>query len=82
MARSLRARRERFVRKHLATLWHPAGGCCAGAALDATLRVRGTRHLRVCGAAAFPCLPQANPQAQCYAMGFRLGQLVGLESPS
>jgi hypothetical protein len=38
-------RREQFIRRHLATLWHPAGGVCAGAALDASLHVRASALL-------------------------------------
>eukprot|EP00238_Polyblepharides_amylifera_P001676 CAMPEP_0196574122 /NCGR_PEP_ID=MMETSP1081-20130531/3896_1 /TAXON_ID=36882 /ORGANISM="Pyramimonas amylifera, Strain CCMP720" /LENGTH=385 /DNA_ID=CAMNT_0041892039 /DNA_START=53 /DNA_END=1210 /DNA_ORIENTATION=- len=70
--------RSRFVKRALATLWHPAGGCCMGdgGALDARLRLRGTSNIHVCGAATFPQLPQANPQAQCYAMGYRLGEIL------
>ena len=62
------------------TLWHPAGGACRGDALDAeSLELRGCEGVCVVGAAAMPALPRVNPSLSCYAMGWRLGELLAAE---
>lgn len=62
---------------YVGTLWHSAGGVPRGIALAPTdLRVFGTANLHVVGAAAMPQLPRANPMASCYAMGWRLADIL------
>jgi choline dehydrogenase-like flavoprotein len=71
---------EAFVRGCCGTLWHPAGGACRGDALDAeSLELRGCEGVCVVGAAAMPALPRVNPSLSCYAMGWRLGELLAAE---
>ena len=71
---------EAFVRGCCGTLWHPAGGACRGDALDVeSLELRGCEGVCVVGAAAMPALPRVNPSLSCYAMGWRLGELLAAE---
>mmetsp|Transcript_30649 Transcript_30649/g.89077 ORF Transcript_30649/g.89077 Transcript_30649/m.89077 type:complete len:634 (-) Transcript_30649:172-2073(-) len=67
----------RHVDARAGTLWHPMGGVPAGRVLDHHLRVPGVSNLHVCGAAALPAPVLCNPMASCYAMGWRLGELLG-----
>ena len=77
------AARAAFLATRAASLWHPAGGAARGAALDAeTLEVRGAPRLYVAGAAAMPELPSVNPMLTCYAMGWRLGELLAARHDS
>ena len=49
-------------------------------ALDAeSLELRGCEGVCVVGAAAMPALPRVNPSLSCYAMGWRLGELLAAE---
>lgn len=67
---------EEHVRRTCGTLWHPMGGAALGPVLDSRLRLRGTENVRVAGSAAFPAPVHVNPMATCYAMGWRLGELI------
>jgi len=75
-----------FIRRRAGTLWHPAGGCARGAALDPdTHELYGLPRCRVAGSASLAALPAANPMLACYAVGWRLGELLaaaGLAHPS
>jgi len=63
--------------RFVGTLWHPAGGAPRGLALDArTLAVLDAPNLFVAGVAAMPRLPVANPMCSCYAIGWRLAELL------
>eukprot|EP00633_Aureoumbra_lagunensis_P006587 CAMPEP_0197324960 /NCGR_PEP_ID=MMETSP0891-20130614/71405_1 /TAXON_ID=44058 ORGANISM="Aureoumbra lagunensis, Strain CCMP1510" /NCGR_SAMPLE_ID=MMETSP0891 /ASSEMBLY_ACC=CAM_ASM_000534 /LENGTH=83 /DNA_ID=CAMNT_0042817851 /DNA_START=1318 /DNA_END=1569 /DNA_ORIENTATION=- len=72
-----------FMRRYVGTLWHSAGGAVRGLALEPSrLRVQGTSNIYVIGAAAMPQLPAANPMASCYAMGWRLAELLFADAMS
>ncbi|KAJ1455745.1 hypothetical protein M885DRAFT_497505 [Pelagophyceae sp. CCMP2097] len=62
------------------TLWHAAGGAARGTVVDVDdLHLLGAEALHVVGAAAMPRLPRVNPMAMCYAMGWRLGEILATE---
>ena len=70
---SLRA----YIRGHVKTVYHPAGTARMGAeddpmaVVDARLRVRGIKVLRVADASVMPCLPSGNTNAPSIMIGAR-----------
>lgn len=67
------------VRRTLVGMWHPVGTCRMGrdasAVVDASLRVRGVRGLRVMDASIMPVIPSGNTNAPTMAvasMGLKL----------
>lgn len=73
---------EAYVRKFANTVYHPACTCHAGpagdslAVLDAELRVRGVRNLRVADASAMPAHVGCNTNATCVALGEKAAELL------
>lgn len=61
-----------YARRNLTSMWHPVGTCRMGAdeaaVVDAALRVRGTRNLRVIDASIMPNLTSGNTNAPTMAL--------------
>ncbi|KAL0838463.1 hypothetical protein ABMA28_016595 [Loxostege sticticalis] len=58
------------------TVYHAVGTAALGRALDARLRVRGVRALRVADLSAAPRLPRANTAATAIAIGERAADFI------
>jgi choline dehydrogenase-like flavoprotein len=69
-----------YVRKAATTMWHPVGTCRMGSdndsVVDADLRVRGTRNLRVVDASIMPNIVSANTNAPTMALASRGVDLI------
>jgi len=71
-----------FVKENATTCYHPGGTCKMGASsdplavLDAELRVRGVRGLRVADASIMPLLNQGHTQMPAYAIGEKAADLI------
>ncbi|KAF7586144.1 hypothetical protein BBP40_009399 [Aspergillus hancockii] len=70
-----------IVKDRLYTCFHPAGTCAMmpaelGGVVDATLKVHGTRNLRVVDASVFPLEPSGNIQAAVYAVAERAADII------
>ena len=69
-----------YVRKAATTMWHPVGTCRMGsdsdAVVDADLRVRGTRNLRVVDASIMPNIVSANTNAPTMALASKGVELI------
>merc|ERR1712232_435063 len=71
-----------YIRKYANTVFHPACTCRAGpttdksAVLDAELRVRGVRGLRVADASAMPAHVGCNTNATCVALGEKAAEIL------
>ncbi|MBY6108827.1 GMC family oxidoreductase N-terminal domain-containing protein [Halomonas sp. DP1Y21-3] len=70
-------------RRFVKTNYHPAGTAAMGAdddpmaVLDARLRVRGVRGLRVCDMSAVPDIPAGNTTAPAMMLGSRCADFIG-----
>ena len=73
---------EDYVRRCVGTMYHPTGTCKMGrdddplAVVDARLRVRGCKRLRVADASVMPEIIGANTNATCVAIGEKCAQMV------
>ncbi|KAI9052915.1 hypothetical protein LZ554_003187 [Drepanopeziza brunnea f. sp. 'monogermtubi'] len=73
---------EPYVRENATTCYHPGGTCKMGvgedpmAVLDAELRVRGVRGLRVADTSVMPLLNQGHTQMPAYAIGEKAADLI------
>ncbi|EKD18245.1 uncharacterized protein L3040_004797 [Drepanopeziza brunnea f. sp. 'multigermtubi'] len=73
---------EPYVRDNATTCYHPGGTCKMGvgedpmAVLDAELRVRGVRGLRVADTSVMPLLNQGHTQMPAYAIGEKAADLI------
>ena len=71
-----------FVRGTADTIYHPAGTCRMGtgsdalAVVDAQLRLRGVRGLRVADASIMPDVVNATTHAACVMIGERAAELI------
>lgn len=65
-------------------IYHAVGSCAMGPndedVVDARLRVRGVRGLRVVDASVFPAMPSGNTAAPTMALAWRAADLVGAEA--
>ena len=61
-----------YAKRNLTSMWHPVGTCRMGAdedaVVDASLRVRGTRNLRIIDASIMPNLTSGNTNAPTMAL--------------
>jgi len=57
------------VRDSVFSEYHPVGSCAVGDAVDARLRVKGVRNLRVADASVFPNHVSGNCVSSVYAVG-------------
>ncbi len=76
-----------FIRRDLATLYHPVGTCAMGgdsrlaasklaSVVDPELRVRGVERLRVVDASVMPTVPRGNTNAPTIAIAERGADLI------
>ncbi len=73
-----------FVRREVATLFHPVGTCAMGAGdavCDPELRVRGVEGLRVVDASVMPSVPRGNTNAPTIAIAERAADLIRGRTP-
>ena len=75
-----RAELRRYIRRTVASYYHPAGTCQMGTGADAVtdpqLRLRGIAGLRVADASVMPLIPNAHPAATVYAIAERAAELI------
>jgi choline dehydrogenase-like flavoprotein len=68
------------IRQRADTCYHPGGTCKMGddemAVVDAQLRVRGIKNLRVADASIMPLLPSGHPQMAVFAIGEKASDLI------
>jgi choline dehydrogenase len=72
---------EEIIRRHAATLYHPASTCRMGpnadvAVVDYTLKVFGVQGLRIADAAIQPEVVSGNTQASCVVIGERAADII------
>jgi choline dehydrogenase-like flavoprotein len=71
---------ETAIRERADTCYHPAGTCKMGndeiAVVNAELRVRGVRNLRVVDASVMPLLPSGHPQMAVYAIAEKAAEMI------
>lgn len=71
-----------YARRTANTVYHPAGTCKMGdsrdpsTVVDAHLRVKGVRHLRVADASIFPAMISVNPCMTCMMIGEKCADLL------
>ncbi|KAH6717987.1 hypothetical protein BKA61DRAFT_598800 [Leptodontidium sp. MPI-SDFR-AT-0119] len=71
-----------YVKENATTCYHPGGTCKMGASddpmavLDAELRVRGVKGLRVADTSVMPLLNQGHTQMPAYAIGEKAADLI------
>ena len=69
-----------YIRRTVASYYHPAGTCRMGTGADAVvdpqLRVRGLAGLRVADASVMPSIPNAQPNATVLAIAERAAELI------
>jgi choline oxidase len=71
-----------YARRTANTVYHPAGTCKMGdsrdpsTVVDAQLRVKGVRHLRVADASIFPTMISVNPCMTCMMIGEKCADLL------
>ena len=81
-----------FIRRDLATLYHPVGSCAMGgdsrlaasrltSVVDPELRVRGVDGLRVVDASVMPAVPRGNTNAPVIAIAERAADLIAGRAP-
>jgi choline dehydrogenase len=82
-----------FIRRDLATLYHPVGTCAMGGGtrfssgiglvpvVDAQLRVIGVDNLRVADASVMPTVPRGNTNAPVIALAERAADLISGRAP-
>jgi choline dehydrogenase len=81
-----------FVRRDVATLYHPVGTCAMGgdsrlaasrltSVVDPELRVRGVTGLRVADASVMPAVPRGNTNAPTIAIAERAADLIAGRAP-
>jgi choline dehydrogenase-like flavoprotein len=62
-----------FLRRSCMSYFHPVGTCAMGsgeeAVVDAELRVRGVKGLRIADASVMPTIPSANTNAPSIMIG-------------
>jgi choline dehydrogenase-like flavoprotein len=64
------------VRDSVFSEYHPVGSCAVGDAVDAKLRVKGVRNLRVADASVFPNHVSGNCVASVYAVAEKAADLI------
>ena len=81
-----------FIRRDLATLYHPVGTCAMGgdsrlvaskltSVVDPELRVRGVERLRVVDASVMPAVPRGNTNAPAIAIAEKAADLICGRAP-
>lgn len=71
---------DRFIRDSAVTYWHQTGTARMGrddlAVVDADLKVRGVKGLRIADGSVFPRVPTGNTQAPCAIVGERAAEIL------
>jgi len=71
---------ENFVRDGATTYFHQVGTCRMGkddaAVVDAKLRVKGIRNLRICDSSIMPRIPGVATMATCALIGERMAEIL------
>ncbi|KAF8311457.1 alcohol oxidase [Clavulina sp. PMI_390] len=72
------------IRKDLSTTWHTVGNCAMlprdkGGVVDNSLKVYGTKNLRVCDISVLPLHVASHTQSLAYALGEQLSHILLLE---
>jgi choline dehydrogenase len=71
---------ENFVRDGATTYFHLVGTCRMGkddaAVVDAKLRVKGIRNLRICDSSIMPRIPGVATMATCALIGERMAEIL------
>lgn len=70
---------EAAVKDFVMSEYHPAGSCAVGDALDAKLRVKGVKNLRVADASVFPNHVSGNCLSSVYAVGEKAADLINAD---
>ena len=65
-----------YTRDFVLTEYHPVGSCAMGDAVDARLRVRGVRNLRVADASIFPNHVSGNCLSSVYAVAEKAADMI------
>ncbi|KAI0900259.1 putative GMC oxidoreductase [Annulohypoxylon nitens] len=70
-----------WIQKSAASMWHLGGSCAMlpkdmNGVVDSTLKVYGTRNLRIVDSSAIPLISTANLQATVYAFAERAADLI------
>lgn len=65
-----------YTRDFVLTEYHPVGSCAMGDAVDARLRVRGVRNLRVADASVFPNHVSGNCLSSVYAVAEKAADMI------
>jgi len=70
------AQAQDWVRDSVISEYHPVGSCAVGDAVDAKLRVKGVRNLRVADASVFPNHVSGNCVSSVYAVAEKAADLI------
>jgi choline dehydrogenase-like flavoprotein len=70
------AQAQAYTRDSVLTEYHPVGSCAIGDAVDAKLRVKGVRNLRVADASVFPNHVSGNCLSSVYAVAEKAADLI------
>ncbi|KAF8311481.1 alcohol oxidase [Clavulina sp. PMI_390] len=74
-----------FVKANTGTTWHTVGSCTMaprdkGGVVDPSLKVYGTKNLRVCDISIIPLHISAHTQATAYSIGEQLAEIIKAEA--
>jgi choline dehydrogenase-like flavoprotein len=70
------AQAQAHVRDSVFSEYHPVGSCAVGDAVDAKLRVKGVRNMRVADASVFPNHVSGNCLSSVYAVAEKAADLI------
>ncbi|KAF7192501.1 Dehydrogenase citC [Pseudocercospora fuligena] len=65
-----------LCRNYSTTNYHPCGTCALGKVVDARLRVKGVRNLRIADASVIPIIPRGNIITTVYAIAERAADII------
>jgi choline dehydrogenase len=68
-----------FCRERGETVFHPTSTCRIGSVVDATLKVKGIKNLRVIDASVMPSVPSGNINAAVIAVAEKAADILKQE---